>query len=60
MADDCKQHEILGDVESDADKGTKIYFGLAETSFKVRFANQNKDFNHEQYKKSAELSKYIG
>ena len=47
------------DVESNAIKGTKIYFGLAETSFKARFANHNKDFNHEQYKKSTELSKYI-
>ena len=26
---------------------------------KVRFANHNKDFNHEHHKKSTELSKYI-
>ena len=38
------------DVENNANKGTKILFGLAETSFKGRFANHNKDFNHEQYK----------
>ena len=47
------------DVENSANKGTKIYFDLAKTSFKARFANHNKDFNHEQYKKSTELSKYI-
>ena len=40
------------DVENNANKGTKIYFGLAKTSFKVRFANRNKDFNYEQYKKA--------
>ena len=47
------------DVENNANKGTKMYFGLAETSFKARFANHNRDFNHGQYKKSTELSKYI-
>ena len=40
-------------------KLTKIYFGLAETFFKARFGNHNKDFNHEQYKKSTEFSKYL-
>ena len=29
------------DVENNADKSTKIYFGLAETSFKAQFANHN-------------------
>ena len=47
------------DVENNVNKGTKIYFGLTETSFKARFANHNKYFNHGQYKKSTELSKYI-
>ena len=47
------------DVGNNANKGTKIYFGLAETYFKAEFANHNKDFNHGQYKKSTELSKYI-
>ena len=32
-------------VENNANKGTKIYFGLVETSFKERFRNRNKDFN---------------
>ena len=47
------------DVENNANKGTKKCFGLAEASFKVRFANHNKDFKHEQYEKSTVLSKYI-
>ena len=38
----------------------KVPNGLAETSFKARFANDNKDLNHGgQYKNSTELSKYI-
>ena len=41
------------DVENNANKGTKIYFGLSETSFKVRFTNHSKGF-----KKSTEFSKY--
>ena len=43
------------DVENNASKSIKIYFGLAETSFKTQSANHNKDFNNEQYKKSTEL-----
>ena len=46
-------------VENNANKGTKIYFGLAETSFKERFRNHNKDFNLEQWRKSTELLKYM-
>ena len=48
------------DVENNANKGTKLYFGLAETSFKARFANHNKDLNHEQYKKSAGCQNIYG
>ena len=44
---------------NNAIKGIKIYFDLAETSFKAQFASYNKDFNYELYKKSTELSKYI-
>ena len=49
----CKINALRqADVENNANKGTKICFGLAETSFKARFANHSKDFNHEQYKKA--------
>ena len=36
-----------------------IYIGVAQTPFKERFWNHNRDFNHEQYIKNTELSKYI-
>ena len=35
----------------------KIYIGLAETTFKKRFANHKKSFNHEKYENETELSK---
>ena len=45
------------DAEINANKDIKIYFGIAETSFKAQFGNHNKDFNNEQYKESTDLSK---
>ena len=51
------------DVENNknkgTNKGTKIYFCLAETLFKQRFRNRNKDFIHEQCRKSTESPKYM-
>ena len=47
------------DIENNAKKGTKINLDLAETSFKERFRNHSKYFNHEQNRKSTELSKYM-
>ena len=37
----------------------RMSIGVAQTPFKERFRNHNRDFNHEQYIKSKELSKYI-
>ena len=50
----------LADVENNANKGTKIYFGLAETSFKARFANQNKDFNMNNTKNTQDCQNIYG
>ena len=35
----------------------KYYIGLCETTFKLRYANHKKSFNHEKYKNNTELSK---
>ena len=35
----------------------KVYFGVAEKSFKDRFYNQAKSFTHEDYTNDTELSK---
>ena len=47
------------DVENNRNKFTTIYFDLVATSFKARFRNHNKDFNHGQYREITELSKYM-
>ena len=47
------------DVHCEANIDHKFYFRVAQTPFKERFRNHNRDFNHEQYIKSTELSKYI-
>ena len=44
------------DVENEVNYQKKIYFGLAAITFKERFRNHKKDFNHS---KNTELSKYI-
>ena len=35
------------------------YFGIAETSFKEQFRNHTRDFHHQKYFNSTELSKYM-
>ena len=37
----------------------RVYFGLAETPFKERHRNHVRDFKHEIYYNSTELSKYV-
>ena len=40
-------------------KPGKKYFGTAETSFKDCFRNHTRDFRHEKYVSSTQLSKYM-
>ena len=35
------------DVKNDVDNEYKFYYGLTETSFKERFRNHTKSFNHQ-------------
>ena len=50
MENQCLTLNLIywADVENNSYKVTKIKFGLSKTSFKMWFANHNKDFNHEQ------------
>ena len=61
LQNQCLMSNLIyrADIENNANDGTKIYHGCAETYFKAKFANHNKDVNHEQNKKSTELSKCI-
>ena len=46
-------------VSNNTNTETKTYIGLTENTFKQRYSNHKKDFTHEKYAKSTELSKYI-
>ena len=35
---------------------TKVYYGICETTFKLRYANHKKSFNHRNRKSDTELS----
>ena len=37
----------------------RVYFAASDTSFKERYRNHIRDFNHERYSKCTELSMYI-
>ena len=59
LQNQCLTPNIIyrADVHCEANKDHKFYFGVAQTPFKERFRNHNRDFNYEQYIKSTELSK---
>ena len=46
-------------MTNDVDDKYKFYYGLTESSFKERFRNHTKLFNHQRYQNETELSKYI-
>ena len=45
------------DDDTNDDNVPMKYIGLAETTFKKRFSNHKKSFNHERYENETELSK---
>ena len=47
------------DVSNEANNNQKFYFGLAETTFKERYNNHERDVKHIKYQYNAELAKYI-
>ena len=49
----------IADVVNDSSDEKKIYFGLADTTFKKRYRNHIRNFKHEKYENSTELAKYI-
>ena len=46
-------------MTNDVDDEYKFYYGLTESSFKERFRNHTKSFNHWRYQNETEFSKYI-
>merc|ERR1711872_694610 len=56
----CKLENVVykATVES-KEKKNAIYIGSTTTSFKKRYSNHKKSFNHERYKNDTTLSTYI-
>ena len=44
---------------NNSDDEKRVYFGASDTTFKDRYRNHTRDFNHERYSKCTELPKYI-
>ena len=61
LQNQCLTSNIIyrADVHCEANKDHRFYFGVAQTPFKERFRNHDRDFNHKQYIKNTELCKYI-
>ena len=59
LQNQCPTTDIIdrADIYCEAKKDHKFYFGVAQSPFQERFWNHNRDFNHKQYIKRAELSK---
>ena len=57
----CLTPKIIyrANVENYTNDEKKFYYGVSETPFKERFRNHKRDFNHDKYRNSTELSKYI-
>ena len=61
LEEKCLTPKVIyqADVTNDVDDKYKLYYGLTESSFKERFRNHIKSFNHQPYQSRTELSKYI-
>ena len=62
LAGECQSENIVYQATVNSDKPNyepKIYIGLTETKFKIRYANQRKSFNHQVHGNEIELSKEV-
>ena len=51
LEEECLAPKVIyqADVTNDVDDEYKFYYGLTESSFKERFRNHTKSFNHARY-----------
>ena len=58
---ECQTSSVIyrTDLVNDYNDEEKLYFGLADTTFKERYRNHIRDFIHEKYENSTELAKFI-
>ena len=59
LSGNCLIESIIYEASVTSDQETKRYIGLASTSFKQRYSNHMKSFNHEKYESNTQLSNYI-
>ena len=54
---ECQTPSVIyrANVVNDSNDEEKFYFGLADTTFKERYNNHNRDFKHEKYENSTDL-----
>ena len=57
----CQANNIVyqGEVSNESETNTKLYIGLTENPFKLRYANHLQSIRNDQYENSTELSKHI-
>ena len=55
----CLSSCIIYKATVSLEKEKVAYIGLTSTTFKERYNNHSKSFNHEKYKNETELSKYV-
>ena len=55
----CLSTCIIYKATVSSEKEQVAYIGLTSTTFKERYYNHNKSFNHEKYENGSELSKYV-
>ena len=61
LQNQCLTSKIIYEstVVNNRDDEKRVYFGASHTTFKERYGNHTRDFNHDRYSKCAELPKYI-
>ena len=57
LATNIVYEAAISDEETNGQGQRKVYYGICETTFKVRYANHKKSFNHARYRNETELSR---
>ena len=55
----CQEECLVYKAEVQSKKETKIYYGMCEGKFKIRYNNHQKSFRDQKYENETALSKYV-
>ena len=56
---ECLEESLVYEATLSTVSERRPYLGIAETTFKTRYGNHKKSFNHDRYKAETELSKKV-